>query len=64
MKYNNNMKKQDLNNWYKLLKQLNNGKMKNSYSKDEDYRELIRLNHLVMEATNKIHNDHMMSKDW
>lgn len=52
------MNKQDLENWYKLREQVVNG----WHLSDHDKQELIRLNHLVMEATHKIHNDKMLEK--
>jgi hypothetical protein len=50
------MTKSDLNEWYKLREQLING----WYLSESDKQELIRLNHLVMEACHKIHNDNML----
>lgn len=45
---------QELNEWYKLTIRY---KLKN-VDKSE-YYELIRLNHLVMETANAIHNNNM-----
>ena len=50
------MKKQELNDWYKLNKQMING----YHLSSSDWSELARLNHLVMEASHKIHNDNML----
>lgn len=50
------MTKQELNQWWTLRKQIVNG----YHMSDNDYKELIRLNHLVMEACHKIHNDNML----
>ena len=50
------MKQQDLNDWYKLHKQVVNG----YHMEKSDKLELVRLNHLVMEAAHKIHNDNML----
>lgn len=50
------MKKEDVNKWYVLRNQIVNG----WHMSTIDKQELIRLNHLVMEATHKIHNDHML----
>lgn len=52
------MKKEDLENWYNLREQVMNGQ----YMSENDKRELIRLNHLVMEETHKIHNARMLEK--
>lgn len=52
------MKKEDLNNWYTLYRQKING----YHMSKLDKQDLIRLNHLVMEATHEIHNDHMLEK--
>lgn len=50
------MKKEDLNKWYMLYKQVKNG----YHMEPIDWRELIRLNHLIMEATHEIHNNNML----
>lgn len=50
------MTKKELDIWYKYTKALKNG----DYMEKEDYRELIRLNHLVMEASHEIHNKNML----
>ena len=54
------MTKEDLNNWYTLREQVVNG----WHMSDSDKKELIRLNHDVLEAASKIHNDHMLDKSW
>ena len=51
------MTKTQLNEWFVLLKQLKNG----YHLSESDKQELIRLNHLIMEETHKIHNDNMLS---
>lgn len=52
------IRKQDLDNWYKLRKQIVNG----YHMSDSDKRELISLNHTIMEAVHEIHNDNMFGK--
>ena len=54
------MTKEQLDTWYGLFEQVRNG----WYLSDRDELELVRLNHLVMEAANKIHNDRMLDKSW
>ena len=49
------MKKSELDIWYKYQKALDCSE----FLEKEDMRELIRLNHLVMEVAHKIHNDNM-----
>lgn len=51
------MTRQELNQWWMLRKQIVNG----YHMSEQDTRELLRLNHLVMEASHKIHNDSMLS---
>lgn len=51
------MTKKDFNDWYKLRIQFVNG----YHMESHDWSELIRLNHLVMEATNDIHNHNMLN---
>lgn len=51
------MTKEELEQWWTLREQIVNG----WHMSDSDYRELIRLNHLVMEIAHKIHNDNMLS---
>lgn len=53
------MKKQDLDNWYKLWKQYNNG----YHMEKSDWSELVRLNHLVMETSHDVHNENMIGKN-
>jgi len=55
---NNTIIKDELNIWWKLREQLING----WHLSDSDKQNLIRLNHLVMEASHKIHNDNMLEK--
>lgn len=50
------MNKKELNEWYKLHKQTVNG----YHLSNNDKHELVRLNHLIMETTHKIHNDNML----
>ena len=50
------MTKQEFDRWYELREQIVNG----WHMEKSDWQELIRLNHLVMEASHKIHNDNMM----
>lgn len=52
----NNLTLETLNEWYTLRNQVVNG----WHLSDSDKRELIRLNHIVMEAAHKIHNDNMI----
>lgn len=51
------MKKYELEQWYALLKQIKNG----YHMSDYDLKELVRLNHLVMEEAHKVHNDNMLN---
>jgi len=51
------MTQQQLKEWQVLVKQYNNG----YHLSAPDKQELLRLNHLVMELSNKIHNDHMIN---
>lgn len=50
------MDKEILNQWFELYSQKQNG----YHMSEADKKELIRLNHLVMEACHKIHNDNML----
>lgn len=45
---------QEVSEWYEL-----SGKIPTTLS-NSDYQELIRLNHLVMEASHEIHNNNML----
>lgn len=54
------MNKEELNQWYMLLQQVKNGYHMSKFDK----QELIRLNHLVMTEANKVHNDHVLDKEW
>lgn len=65
------MTRKELNIWYRYTKALERVKKNGSncidpmngvYMEREDYQELYRLNHLVMEQANKIHNDNMLNK--
>lgn len=47
---------EELKNWFDLRQQVVNG----DHLSDWDWRELVRLNHLVMEASHEIHNDNML----
>lgn len=47
---------QDITDWAVYIQQLRNG----YHMADHDYKELIRLNYLVMEAAHEIHNDNML----
>ena len=49
------MTKQDLNKWWMLRQQIING----YHMEPIDKRELISLNHTLMEAVHEIHNDNM-----
>lgn len=51
------MTREELNIWYRYQKALKNG----DYLENEDKKELVRLNHLVMEASHEIHNNNMLS---
>lgn len=57
------MTPQDLKDWDTLRQQFING----WHLSESDWRELTRLNHLVMEASHDIHNSNMLRKeptDW
>jgi hypothetical protein len=47
--------KADLEKWYELILQVNNG----YHMEKSDNEELIRLNHLIMESCHDIHNESM-----
>ena len=52
------MAQEELNRWFELY-QLNT---KTGYKLDKsEIQELVRLNHLVMEATHEIHNKNMLN---
>jgi len=53
------MTNQDLKDWYKWLRQYENG----YHMEKSDWQELVRLNHLIMEKCHKVHNDNMMDKN-
>lgn len=44
--------------WFNLYKQYKNG----YHMSDNDIRELVRLNHIIMEPVHNVHNE-SMSKD-
>jgi hypothetical protein len=51
------MTKEELIKWFDLLQLVT----KSGYKLDKnDYSELLRLNHLVMEASHEIHNKNML----
>ena len=52
------MNNQELKEWEALYKQYKNG----YYLSDWDKKELIWLNHLLMETTHDIHNKNMLGK--
>ena len=47
----------ELNDWYILIKQVEN----DYHLSDSDKQELLRLNHRVMETANNIHNKNMLN---
>lgn len=50
------MTQEELNEWYNLITTIKTGtKLDNC-----DYSTLLRLNHLIMEEADKIHNDNML----
>ena len=51
------MKIIDIMEWINQYKQYKNG----YHMSDSDIKELVRLNHLVMEATHEIHNKNMLN---
>lgn len=51
------MTKEELERWFELRQQIVNGYHVSNW----DMQELIRLNHLVMEASHEIHNQNMMN---
>lgn len=53
------MTPQELKDWATLREQHVNG----WHMSENDWRELVRLNHLVMEASHDIHNTNMLRKD-
>jgi len=52
------MTKEELKDWYFWYRQVKNG----YHMERNDWQALIRLNHLVMEAANGIHNENMLTK--
>jgi hypothetical protein len=53
------MTKEELEQWWILREQVLNG----WHMSENDKKELIRLNHLVLEASQDIHNSNML-EDW
>lgn len=54
------MNNEELKEWHKLYKQFKNG----YHMSSEDWGELVRLNHLVMEGSHAVHNHNMMNVRW
>lgn len=55
------MTQQELLRWWELL---TNEEVKNKpMAFESDYRELIQLNHRVMEHAHEIHNNNMLRED-
>lgn len=54
-----NITPEDLADWYQLRKKFVNG----WYMSENDWLELIRLNHIIMDASHNIHNTNMLRKD-
>jgi hypothetical protein len=54
------MTKEEVLQWYKLM--TNEKIVSKSIGFESDYQELIRLNHLIMEASHDIHNANMLRK--
>jgi hypothetical protein len=52
------MNNQEFKQWQALYKQYKNG----YHLSDHDWRELTRLNHLLMEITHEIHNKNMLGR--
>ena len=52
------MTTQELKQWDTLRKQYKNG----YHLSVSDWKELIRLNHLIMEASHDIHNSNMLAE--
>jgi len=55
------MTQQELLRWWELL--TNEGIQNKPVGFESDYRELIQLNHRVMEQAHEIHNNNMQRKD-
>ena len=51
------MTDKEIKQWTLLYKQVKNG----YHMEKNDWRELVRLNHLIMEASHDIHNKNMLS---
>jgi hypothetical protein len=54
----NELTKEILSEWYELRQQIVNG----YHLSDSDKKALLRLNHLVMEASHDIHNANMTER--
>lgn len=52
------MTKKELQEWFVLYKQVNNGHQ----MEKSDWVKLVRLNHLIMETSHEIHNKNMLEK--
>ena len=50
------MTEQDLKEWFKWYRQFKNG----YHMSDSDITELLKLNHLLMEACHDVHNTNMI----
>ena len=50
------MTRLELKEWDKAQRQYKNG----YHLSDSDWRELVRLNHLIMEISHDIHNNNML----
>lgn len=55
----NNITQETLTEWVTLRRQY----IKGWHLSESDWRELVRLNHLIMEDTHEIHNANMLRKD-
>jgi hypothetical protein len=53
------MTQKELIYWFRYSKDLKKG----TFMEREDYRKIIRLNHLVMEIAHEIHNNNMLNKN-
>ena len=48
--------KEELDQWYKYILQVNNG----YHMAEHDVKDLLRLNHIIMESCHDIHNKNML----
>lgn len=55
------MTQKDLMTWFRYIKALNKPQTYDNYLENEDKRELVRLNHLVLELADEIHNKNMLN---